>query len=266
MEEEKGRMEEEKGRMEEEKGRMEKEKGRMEVISGLRRDLEATQAKLERQFEASKEAEGTIQSFREEKRKLGQTNWELSEASKEAEGTINASGGKRGSWDRRTGTSLQPIEGFDLLSTSSTKIADANPPRQRKPSARKSKWSGRWKRSGKETGLWEPNMPRLSMHIHWRINYNKPTENANVDNLYDINQFSFLVTNSTSGNSHTPWSLSRSMRSWSRYRRFTIKVLVLDLLLLKPSISHILRGFQRNRYFANPSVPRVLSTAKISGS
>ena len=69
---------EEKRRMEEEKGRMEKEKGRMEVISGLRRDLEATQAKLERQFEASKEAEGTIQSFREEKRKLGQTNWDLS--------------------------------------------------------------------------------------------------------------------------------------------------------------------------------------------
>lgn len=60
------------------------EKMRMErVVSGLRRDLEASQAKLERQFEASQAAEGTIQSLREEKRALGQRDWELTAANRE---------------------------------------------------------------------------------------------------------------------------------------------------------------------------------------
>lgn len=68
----------------------EEEKRRMErVISGLRRDLEASQAKLERRFEASQAAEGTIQSLREEKRALGQRNWELSAANKELRATFD---------------------------------------------------------------------------------------------------------------------------------------------------------------------------------
>ena len=108
---EKRRMEEEKGRMEEEKGRMEKEGGRMEeVISGLRRDLEATRAKLERQFEASKEADRAIQSLREEKRRLGQTNWELSAANRGLRGTFDQFNQDRQRQSAQTNKAIRSME------------------------------------------------------------------------------------------------------------------------------------------------------------